>query len=130
MPIQEYTNNNPINNKIMKRLLFIASLFFTTLISNTTYAQNKDGHFTQEEFRNRQKEFFIQRAELTPEEAEKFFPVYFELQDKKTEYNREVWKNIRKGNNKNTTDAEYSKITEDIIKTKITIDKLELEYLE
>ena len=113
-------------NKIILTLSFICILFSNSLL----YAQSKSNHISREDFKNRQKEYFIKKVELTPTEAEKFFPIYFELQDKKAEYNKEVWNNIRKGNQKNVTDSEYAKISEDIIKTKITIDKLELEYLE
>lgn len=113
----------------MKRALLITLIIFNT-ISSSVYAFCKNNHIGIEEFRNKQKEYFIKRAGLTPEEANKFFPLYFELQNKKMEYNKEVWKNIRKGNSENTTDAEYANISENIIKTRITIDKLELEYLD
>lgn len=114
----------------MKRALLIILIIFNTILSSSVYAFCINNHIGIEEFRNKQKEYFIKKAGLTPEEANKFFPLYFELQDKKMEYNKEVWKNIRKGNNENTTDAEYANISENIIKTRITIDKLELEYLD
>ena len=60
----------------------------------------------------------------------KFFPLYFELQDKKFSYNKDMWDKIRKAKDgNNVTDAEYSRITEDVIKIRLTIDELELEYL-
>lgn len=114
----------------MRKFIFTAFLLLSTIMTSSIYAHCKNEHIGIEEFRNKQKDYFIKKANITPEEAQKFFPLYFELQDKKMEYNKEVWKNIRKGNDNNTTDAEYSKISEDLIKTKITIDKLELEYLE
>ena len=41
-----------------------------------------------------------------------------------------MWNKVRKTKeSENVTDAEYSKIIEDVIKTRIKIDELELEYL-
>ena len=74
--------------------------------------------------------YYRKKAGLTQEEAAKFFPLYFELQDKKFSYNKDMWDKIRKAKDgNNVTDAEYSRITEDVIKTRLTIDELELEYL-
>lgn len=39
------------------------------------------------EFRAKQKAYITEKAGLTKEEAVKFFPLYFELQDKKKEQN-------------------------------------------
>ena len=93
-------------------------------------AQEKKECLSKEQFREKQKQYFVDKAGLTKDEAAKFFPLYFELQDKKFSYNKEMWSKIRKTKEgKNITDAEYSRLTEDVIKTRITIDELELEYL-
>ena len=93
-------------------------------------AQGKKECLSKEQFREKQKQYFVDKAGLTKDEAAKFFPLYFELQDKKFSYNKEMWSKIRKTKEgKNITDAEYSRLTEDVIKTRITIDELELEYL-
>jgi len=83
---------------------------------------------SQEEFRKQQQMFLTERAGLTPEEAKNFFPLYFELQDKKRSYNKEAWQKLRKGKEAGTTEAEYDRIIEDVLQTRITIDQLELEY--
>ena len=84
---------------------------------------------SQEEFRKQQQMFLTERAGLTQEEANKFFPLYFELQDKKRAYNKEAWQKMRQGKNDGTTEAEYAKIIEDVLQTRITIDQMELEYV-
>ena len=56
-------------------------------------------------------------------------PLYFELQDKKGAYNKEAWQKMRQGKAEGTTEAEYAKIIEDVLQTRITIDQLELEYV-
>lgn len=62
-----------------------------------TGLQAQNAKLSKEEFRNRQKEFFTQQAGLSNEEAQKFFPLYFELQDKKQVYNKEAWQKLRQG---------------------------------
>ena len=76
-----------------------------------------------------QQMFLTERAGLTQEEAKNFFPLYFELQDKKGAYNKEAWQKMRQGKAEGTTEAEYAKIIEDVLQTRITIDQLELEYV-
>lgn len=99
----------------------------------STYVQaqeKKKPGFSKEEFRARQESYLTEKAELTKEEAAKFFPVYFELQDRKKAINDQGWKQIRKGKDPNTTEAEYEQITESLIRTRIEADKLDLEYLQ
>ena len=72
----------------------------------------------------------MQKAEITQEEAAKFFPVYFELQDRKKAVNDKAWEQARKGKDPKTSDAEYEQIIEGIVKARIEADKLDLEYLQ
>lgn len=67
---------------------------------------------------------------MTKEEATKFFPLYFELQDRKKSVNDKAWQKARKGKDPQTTDAEFEEIIEDIVKARIEADKLDLEYLQ
>lgn len=62
----------------------LATLLITLYISISLQAQDKKKlGFTKEEFRARQEAYLTQKAEITQEEATKFFPIYFELQDRK-----------------------------------------------
>lgn len=106
-------------------------LLIVLCISTYVQAQEKKKPgFSKEEFRARQESYLTEKAELTKEEAAKFFPVYFELQDRKKAINDQGWKQIRKGKDPNTTEAEYEQITESLIRTRIEADKLDLEYLQ
>ena len=57
------------------------------------------------EFRARQKAYITEKAGLTKEEAARFFPLYFELQDKKKEQNDKAWSLIRQGKDEKTPEA-------------------------
>ena len=93
----------------------LATLLITLYISISLQAQDKKKPgFTKEEFRARQEAYLTQKAEITQEEATKFFPIYFELQDRKKTVNDKAWEQARKGKNPKTTDAEYEQIIEGI----------------
>lgn len=110
----------------MKNVIYTLALVL--LVSVNATAQNK--RITREEFQNKQKEFFTQQAQLTQDEAAKFFSLYFELQEKKSKLNQEAMEQMRKGKDDNLAEAEYNRIVENVLKSRITSDELELEYLK
>ena len=89
----------------MKRKLYILTLMALCCLTGI-HAQK--GHFSKEEFRSRQQAFITEKAGLNAQEAARFFPLYFELQDKKQEQNKEAWQKMRKGKDPNTTETEYA----------------------
>ena len=70
----------------MKRIICFLTLIICFCM---TPIQAQKKMMSQEEFRKQQQMFLTERAGLTPEEAKNFFPLYFELQDKKRSYKRE-----------------------------------------
>lgn len=93
-------------------------------------AGGPEQHLTPEEFRAKQQAFITERAGLTKEEAAKFFPVYFELQDRKKQLNDEAWQLIRSGKNEKTTEAQYGEILEGVYDARIASDRLDKTYFE
>lgn len=83
---------------------------------------------TRDEFRAKQKAYLTDKAGLTEDEAAKFFPMYFELQDQKKKLNDEAWSLLRKGRNENTTEAQYEEIMEGVYEARIASDRLEKTY--
>lgn len=108
----------------------LVTLFFILYLAVSIQAQNKKPGFSKEEFRARQEAYLSQKAELTKEEATKFFPIYFELQDRKKAVNDKAWYNARKGKEANTTEAEYEEIVDGIANARLEADKLDIEYLQ
>lgn len=113
----------------MKRLIVLLFIVcgFTPLL---WASRGCDQHLSPEEFRAKQKVYITEKAELTKEEAAKFFPVYFELLDRKKQLNDEAWKLIRDGKNENTTEAKYGEILDGIYDARIASDRLDKTYLE
>ena len=94
-----------------------------------TFAQKKQN--TEAEFRAKKQAYMVKRAELTPEESEKFFPLYFEFLDKKKEINQKAWQEVcQKNNPSEMTEMEYEKIIDKFFDNQETIAKLEKEYIK
>ena len=85
---------------------------------------------TPEEFRAKQQAFITEKAHLTKEEAAKFFPIYFELQDRKKQLNDEAWKLLREGKEENLSESRYEEILEQVYDIRISTDRLEKTYFE
>ena len=83
-------------------------------------ADGCDQHLSREEFRNKQKAFIIA----------KFFPVYFELQEKKKKLNDESWSLMRQGKDDKTTEAQYEEIVAKVCDNRIAADRLDKSYLD
>lgn len=113
----------------MKKLIIL--LVIVCSVTPSLWASHGDGQrLSPEEFRAKQQAFIIERVGLTKEEAAKFFPVYFELQDRKKQLNEEAWKLIRSGKDENTTEAQYGEILEGVYDARIASDRLDKTYLE
>lgn len=93
-------------------------------------ADGCDQRLSREEFRAKQKAYITQQAGLTKDEAAKFFPIYFELQDKKRKLNDESWSLIRKGKDGKTTEAQYGEILEKVCDNRIAADRLDKSYMQ
>ena len=87
-------------------------------------------HLSPDEFRAKQKAFITEVAGLTNEEAAKFFPLYFELQDRKKQLNDEAWKLLRQGKGEKMTEFQYEEIMEGVYDARIASDRLEKTYFE
>ena len=107
--------------------------YFVTLVAClfciATSAQKKS-QTSETDFRTKQQAYMSMKAELTPEESEKFFPLYFEFQDKKKEINREAWKEAKKGAKTELAESEYEEIIDNYFDEQERIARLEKEYIE
>ncbi len=81
-----------------------------------------------EEFRSKQKEFLVEKAQLTEDEANLFFPVYFEFQDQMRALNNQQWTLLRKGDNTTLPESEYSLILDQLRLVKDQKQELEKKY--
>lgn len=111
---------------MMKRvLIWIVVLAFAPLVWATGGC---DQRLSKEEFRACQQAYITEKAGLTAAEAEDFFPLYFELQDRKHQLNDEAWKLMREGKKEGVTEARYDEIMESVYDARIAADRLEKSY--
>ena len=112
----------------MKKIFFASLLMFLALTASAQEQQKKRPHFSPEEFQTKQKTYITEKAGLTPEEAETFFPLFFELQKKKFELERNARKDFRKQRGEQLSEEECRDFVYKMADTKIEIAKLEREY--
>lgn len=110
----------------MKNILLFICLFSLSL---PILAQKKD-KCSQEEFRSKKEAYLKEKAGLTDEEAQAFFPLYFQLEDLKKDINGKAWKKARKGRKSQTTEEEYKDIVDTFVNVQIQAAALDKEYLE
>jgi hypothetical protein len=108
----------------MKRYILITLLMMTTLLP--ALAQQK---CNREEFRAKQEAYLTEQAELTQDEAARFFPLYFELQDKKKALNDAAFAKAKTGKKGTATEKEYEDILDQLAQARLACDRLDVEYL-
>ena len=113
----------------MKQIAIFLILWAMSAVSYACDGCQQD-RLSEEEFRARQREYITEHAQLTEAEAEKFFPLYFELQDKKKELNEKTRQLNRRGKAEALTDAQYIELLEQINQNRILADQLDMEYLK
>lgn len=111
----------------MKKLLTILFVFIGGTALSFAY-EGYNQHLSPDEFKTKQKAFITEKADLTQAEADKFFPIYFELQEKKKTLNDKAWKLMRKGKDEKMTDAEYEKVILQVYDLRIESDQLDKSY--
>ena len=104
-------------------LILLACLFYLPLS-----AQQKKCNET--EFQTKKQAYMTKQAGLTPDESEKFFPLYFEFQNKKREINKQIWKKAKQNKELETTEAEYEEIVDNFFDNQEEILQLEKEYIQ
>lgn len=108
----------------------IALALFTAATAQEHRGPGERKHFSPEEFQEKQREYITEKAGLTPEEADKFFPLYFELQKKRFEMEREARKGFKFKPGEEMTDDECRKVIYGMADANIEIAKLEKQYID
>lgn len=91
---------------------------------------NRIGQFSAAEYWRQQKAFFTEKASLTEDEANAFFPLYNELQQKKRELNRDIRRIMREAASTGASEEQSLKAIDAQAETNIKIAQLEKEYLQ
>ncbi len=92
--------------------------------------RKKCDNITKDEFRKKQKTFIIREAQLTPKEAAHFFPLYFELQDKKRLLTEDANAKRNKALRGKLDEKQYKSAVDQILNAHVDLEQLEREYVE
>ena len=114
----------------MKKYLFVSLLMFLAAITASAQDNKRKPHFSPEEFQAKQRAYITEKAELTKEEADAFFPLFFELQKKKFELERNARKDFKRQRGEKMSEEECRKFVYNMADVKIEIAKLEREYTD
>ena len=112
----------------------IFAILFLLLAQLPTFAQEKreipgKKKFSREQFQAKQREYITEKASLTIEEADAFFPLFFELQKEKFHIEREARGKVIKERGQKLTDEECKELLSHTADAKIKIAELEKEYI-
>lgn len=108
----------------------VAFLYLVMVLTLTSAMAKHPQRLSPEEFRARQQAYLTERIGLTDAEATKFFPLYFELQDKKKEVNDEYWKLFHRDATKEMSEKECKKFLIQNFDTRIEVAELEKTYID
>lgn len=114
----------------MKRALITLSLIIVTLLAaSAQQEQGKKRRFSPQQFQEKQRSYITEKAKLTNEEADKFFPLFFELQKKRFEIEREARHKVIKERGQKLTDEQCKELLTNSADAHIKIAELEKEYI-
>ena len=117
-----------IFNDMKKTIIFLLSAITLSIFSFSLRAQ--DRKMNVEDFEKRKQAYVKEKAALTDEEAQRYFPLNSELNQKKFELNRQHRQKLEKArkNNQKISDEEYRQIIENDVDLKVKEAELEKEY--
>lgn len=112
----------------MKRILLVLAVCLYGAMSYAGIDLNQ--HLNPEEFKAKQRAFLTEKAALTTAEADKFFPIFFELDSRKRSLNDQIWKLLRSGDKEKMTDAQYEEMLLKVYDLRIESSALDKQYYE
>ncbi len=110
--------------------LFIAALATLFLSLGTANAQPKKPRFSPADYKQKMENRLIKDAALTPEEAQKFLPLFHELRDKQRTLNKEIHQLRRNTKGETTTEKDYQELLEKVYELKEKSAELERDYVK
>ena len=114
----------------MRKFILASLLLFMATMTAGAQENNRKPHFSPEEFQAKQRAYITEKAELSPEEADAFFPLFFELQKKKFDLERGARKDFKRQRGVQMTEEECRKFVYNMADVKIEVAKLEREYTD
>ncbi len=118
----------------MKRIIFLLTIAVLLFAQSTVFAQRGQGHDKErwEKYKAEKVAFLTTNLDLTPEEAQKFWPVYNQMEKEKSEMQmrrREMEHKVRDAE-ETLSDNEIIKLTREFASTQEKEGALNTKYNE
>lgn len=118
----------------MKRIIFLFTISAFLLLQSTAFAQRSKGHSQErwEKYKAEKVAFLTTNLDLTPEEAQKFWPIYNQMEKEKSEAQmkrRELEEKVR-DSGESLSDKEIIKLTREFASTQEKEGGLSTKYNE
>lgn len=113
----------------MRRIaLFIVGLLLVCPLA----AQPKDKpmKFSPEDFRRNLEMFMIRKAQLSPKEADKFFPIFHEMKEKQMKVGEKIMELKRNSKSEARNDESWAKTAIEIESLKVKQAQIGLDYIK
>lgn len=119
-----------MNLKHEKTMKYLFTLTLTMLLCMTAMANDngEEQRFDPEEYRAQMDAYITKKAELTTEEAQKFFPIFHEMRQKQMEKNKQIRKLKREKLAETSTDEEFTSVILQIEALKVDIAEIGKTY--
>ncbi len=117
-----------MTNYFTKHALFLVLIVSSLCISAQPQQRDREKRMSPEEFRARTEAFIGEKAGFTPEEAQKFFPLYHEMKGKQWELMKEMGKLKQQKPGSGLTDKECASIVNKIKDLNVEIAQIEETY--
>lgn len=113
----------------MKQLILILyfALAFATVSAQPKFPTQQKQQFSPEQFQKHMESYIKWAAQLTDDEAQKFFPMLSEMQKKQRENSHQIRQQMQKGNNAKT-EAEFENILKETTRLESLNKKLDSDY--
>ena len=117
--------------KILGTILTLAIMLAAPSVADAQNGNpgNRKRLFSPEEFQKNQRDYITEKAELTAQEADAFFPLFFELQKMKFDLERNARKNINKKEGEKPGEEQCRELVNNLADAEIEKAKLEKEYV-
>ena len=112
----------------MKKILFL----LISVIACTQLSAQSTSHCCKpnETLRQKKVAFLTSQANLTDEEAAKFFPLYFELHKRQNQLRKNIWKSMHNEQNSDLSEADYATMLNQYTESEHLSHELEQVYME
>ena len=115
----------------MKRIIVICCCFLTTALSfaqqGGNNGQGRRHEFSPELYRQNMEAFVAREAQLTPDEAQRLFPILHEMLGQQRR-NNEAQREAMRSCGENATESDYEKAVKRVLELDVENKRLEQDY--